>query len=63
MKIGNTEITREMMPSFIDFGNNPKHTYNLMQEQLNNALNVQPIPMPAPTGNDKQSGGNNQWQS
>lgn len=65
MVLGNTEITRDMMPSFVDFNNNPKHLYGLMQDQLNTALN-QPMPMmptqPAPTGNDKQSGGNNQWQ-
>lgn len=40
MKIGNTELTREMMPSYEDFQNNPKHLYNLMQDQLNMGLQV-----------------------
>lgn len=40
MKIGNIELTREQMPSYEDFQNNPKHLYNLMQEQLNNGLQV-----------------------
>lgn len=65
MRIGNIELTREQMPSFIDFNNNPKHLYSSMQDILNQNLNA-PMPMmptqPAPTGNDKQSGGNNQWQ-
>lgn len=40
MKIGNIELTREQMPSYEDFQNNPKHLYNLMQDQLNNGLQV-----------------------
>ena len=40
MIIGNTEITREDMPSYQDFQNNPKHLYNLMQDQLNAGLQV-----------------------
>ena len=40
MKIGNIELTREQMPSYEDFHNNPKHLYNLMQDQLNNGLQV-----------------------
>jgi hypothetical protein len=43
MIIGNTEITREQMPSFVDFTNNPKHLYNLMQDQLNQGLHVQAL--------------------
>ena len=26
------------MPSFVDFSSNPKHLYNLMQDQLNMSL-------------------------
>jgi len=40
MKIGNIELTREQMPSYEDFQNNPKHLYNLMQDQLNSGLQV-----------------------
>jgi hypothetical protein len=40
MYIGNTEITREQMPSYEDFNSNPKHLYNLMQDQLNSGLQV-----------------------
>lgn len=40
MKIGNIELTREQMPSYEDFQNNPKHLYNLMQDQLNKGLQV-----------------------
>lgn len=40
MKIGNIELTREQMPSYDDFQNNPKHLYNLMQDQLNSGLQV-----------------------
>lgn len=40
MKIGNIELTREQMPSYDDFQNNPKHLYNLMQDQLNSGLKV-----------------------
>ena len=40
MKIGNIELTREQMPSYQDFQNNPKHLYNLMQDQLNSGLQV-----------------------
>lgn len=43
MKIGNIELTREQMPSFVDFTNNPKHLYNLMQDQLNQGLQVQAL--------------------
>lgn len=40
MKIGNVELSREMMPSYEDFQNNPKHIYTLMQDQLNQGLQV-----------------------
>lgn len=40
MKIGNIELTREQMPSYEDFQNNPKHLYSLIQDQLNNGLQV-----------------------
>lgn len=40
MLIGNIELTREMMPSFEDFANNPQRLYALMQDQLNNGLQV-----------------------
>jgi hypothetical protein len=40
MKIGNIELTREQMPSYEDFNSNPKHLYNLMQDQLNSGLQV-----------------------
>lgn len=43
MLIGNTELSREQMPSFVDFANNPKHLYNLMQDQLNQGLQVQAL--------------------
>lgn len=31
------------MPSFVDFTNNPKHLYDLMQTQLNQGLQVQAL--------------------
>lgn len=40
MKIGNIELTREQMPSYEDFQNNPQKLYLVMQEQLNNGLQV-----------------------
>lgn len=40
MKIGNIELTREQMPSYEDFQNNPHRLYLVMQEQLNNGLQV-----------------------
>jgi hypothetical protein len=43
MLIGNTEISREQLPSFVDFANNPKHLYSLMQDQLNQGLQVQAL--------------------
>lgn len=60
MLIGQTEITREQMPSFVDFQNNPHHLYGLMQDQLNRGLQVQALqqPMQAPISKDTNS---NQW--
>lgn len=54
------------MPSFIDFNNNPKHLYNLMQDQLNTALNkpaMQPMPMPVqqPNNTNIENNANSQW--
>ncbi len=40
MNIGNIELTREQMPSYQDFQSNPKHLYNLIQDQLNSGLQV-----------------------
>ena len=40
MFIGQFELTREQMPSYEDFQSNPKHLYNLIQDQLNNGLQV-----------------------
>lgn len=62
MRIGNQDITREMMPSFVDFNNNPKHLYGLMQDQLNMGLNQQPMPMQqmsAPSNMENKQ--NSQW--
>lgn len=66
MLIGNTEITREQMPSFVDFANNPKHLYNLMQDQLSSALNrpmpAQPsMPVQQPNSTNIESNTNSQW--
>lgn len=54
------------MPSFVDFANNPKHLYNLMQDQLSSALNI-PMPaqpsMPAtqPNNTNIENNANSQW--
>jgi hypothetical protein len=52
------------MPSFIDFNNNPKHLYNLMQDQLNTALNrpaIQPMPVQQPNNTNIENNANSQW--
>lgn len=59
MKIGNIELTREQMPSFEDFQNNPKHLYNLMQDQLNSGLQVAALQQQQ-TMNNANSQGNKQ---
>ena len=56
MKIGNTELTREMMPSYEDFQNNPKHLYNLMQDQLNMGLQVSALQQQQTMNNAKGQG-------
>lgn len=38
--IGNTEITREDMPSFENFQSNPQRLYLLMQQQLGDGLQI-----------------------
>lgn len=59
MKIGNIELTREQMPSYEDFQNNPKHLYNLMQDQLNSGLQVVALQQQQ-TMNNANSQGNKQ---
>ena len=52
------------MPSFVDFQNNPKHLYGLMQDQLNAALNKpmqQPMPVQQPNSTNIESNTNSQW--
>ena len=64
MIIGNTEITKEQMPSYVDFSSNPKHIYGLMQDQLSNALQVNALANPqlmntnAPVSKEKNKGWN-----
>lgn len=41
MKIGNIDITREMMPSFSIGADYPSRQYSFMQDTLNGALNKQ----------------------
>lgn len=57
--IGNIEITRENMPSYEDFQNNPKHLYNLMQDQLNSGLQVVALQQQQ-TVNNANANANNQ---
>lgn len=47
------------MPSYEDFQNNPKHLYNLMQDQLNNGLQVTALQQQQ-TINNANSQGNKQ---
>lgn len=64
MIIGNTEITKEQMPSYVDFSSNPKHIYGLMQDQLSNALQVNALANPqlmnanAPASKEQNKGWN-----
>lgn len=62
MLIGNQEITKEQMPSYVDFSSNPKHLYGLMQDQLNSALQVNlqnAMTTPPKSKENKQ----NQWSN
>ena len=59
MKIGNIELTREQMPSYEDFQNNPKHLYNLMQDQLNSGLQVAALQQQLITNNNANKQGMN----
>ena len=59
MNIGNVEITREQMPSYEDFQNNPKHLYNLMQDQLNQGLQVAALQQQQTMSNANSQGMNN----
>lgn len=64
MIIGNTEITKEQMPSYVDMASNPKHIYGLMQDQLSNALQVNALANPqlmnanTPVSKEKNKGWN-----
>lgn len=44
MQIGSQNITREQMPSYDDFNQNPSHLYQLKQERLQRLLQVQMNP-------------------
>lgn len=62
MLIGNQEITKEQMPSYVDFSSNPKHLYGLIQDQLNSALQVNlqnAMTTPPQSKENKQ----NQWSN
>lgn len=62
MLIGNQEITKEQMPSYVDFSSNPKHLYGLMQDQLNSVLQVNlqnAMTTPPQSKENKQ----NQWSN
>lgn len=41
MKLGNIDITKEMMPSFSIGADYPSRQYSFMQDTLNGALNKQ----------------------
>lgn len=61
MKIMGQEITRDMMPNYTDFKNDPYRTYQLAQQQLANALAspmLQQIQSPTTTSQEIRS---NQW--
>lgn len=60
--IGNTELTREMMPSFVDFSDNPRHLYGLMQDQLQRGLQA-PVMMMQQPGLANPQNTPSQWQS
>lgn len=47
------------MPSYEDFQNNPKHLYNLMQDQLNSGLQVVALQQQQ-TVNNANANANNQ---
>lgn len=59
MKIGNIDLTREQMPSYEDFQNNPKHLYNLMQDQLKGGLQVIALQQQQTMNNTNSQGMNN----
>lgn len=62
MLIGNQEITKEQMPSYVDFSSNPKHLYGLIQDQLNSTLQVNlqnAMTTPPQSKENKQ----NQWSN
>jgi len=59
MRIGQIELTREQMPSYEDFQNNPKHLYNLMQDQLNSGLQVAALQQQQTVNNANSQGMNN----
>lgn len=53
------------MPSFVDFQNNPRHLYGLMQDQLNRGLQVQamqpPVQAPINANVSNNATNSNQW--
>lgn len=49
MEIFGQEISRDQMPSYMDFKQNPSHLYQLKQERLQNLLTAQPVQMQQPT--------------
>lgn len=54
MNLGPVNITKEMMPSYDDFSQNPTHLYQLKQERLQRLLGqaqIQNIQQPMPTAN------------
>ena len=64
MRIGNFELSKEDMPSYVDFSSNPKHIYTSMQDILSNALQVNALANPqlmnasAPTSKEQNKGWN-----
>jgi len=63
--IGNTEITREDMPSYVSPSKQPFHRYQSMQDTLNNALGNVNFGNMQPTQkiNSTMEAQSNQWSN
>lgn len=66
MLVGNQNITKENMPSYVSPQQQPYHTYQLMQDQLNMGLTVMQQPMQPQQGMQNPASKeirNNQWDN
>lgn len=61
MQFGDTEITKEQMPSFNWLKDNPDHMYGVYQDIYANANNVQQQQPVTPQGMASQDMKQNQW--